>query len=354
MTLALSFGFLHLFIPIHEYSFERLHIFLFNLCTGGTLLLYFTENQRKLSTKSSIFLLLALLYAVLAFFKRYIPAMIISLILAGIVESTRIKRFSFLPFNLFSRHETVSNKFHVAALMCLSSALVFSAFVVLNKEYVNMFAMPKLQLNTFFLGFSFPISLITMSVIFAMMDKQVGSLAKALKEIDFWVITAGVVVFFLFIIFETLLPQLIIAFILFIAVVVILALYYRLGEEVQQKNFLTSGIYFLMVAGLSGIAYIIAKFTSDYSSEKYLWLLRIHTFASLYGWNLCGLAVICRFNDFPIKLHSKKMIILHWLTVIVLAPLGLYYPIVAFLATVAFVVFLSNMLFSQKNCGKCS
>ena len=42
MFTALFFGFLHLFIPwSNPYNFERLHIFLLNLCNSGTILIYF-------------------------------------------------------------------------------------------------------------------------------------------------------------------------------------------------------------------------------------------------------------------------------------------------------------------------
>ncbi len=49
MSVALFFGFLHLFCPNVEYNFERLHVFLFNLCCGGTIILYYTEARKRLS-----------------------------------------------------------------------------------------------------------------------------------------------------------------------------------------------------------------------------------------------------------------------------------------------------------------
>ena len=49
MSIALLFGFLHLFLPGFKYNFERLHVFLFNLCCGGTIILYYTEKKKKLS-----------------------------------------------------------------------------------------------------------------------------------------------------------------------------------------------------------------------------------------------------------------------------------------------------------------
>lgn len=78
---------------------------------------------------------------------------------------------------------------------------------------------------------------------------------------------------------------------------------------------------------------------------------RLHVFASLYGWNLCGLAVICRFNDFPIKLHSSHVIAAHWLTALLLTPLGTFYPPFAFLAIIGYA-FITITLFFSSNKGK--
>ena len=52
MITALIFGFIHIYFPAENYSFERLHIFLFNLCTGGTILLYYTQAKTRMVDKS--------------------------------------------------------------------------------------------------------------------------------------------------------------------------------------------------------------------------------------------------------------------------------------------------------------
>ena len=57
MIIALVFGFVHIYYPLEHYSFERLHIFLFNLCTGGTILLYYTRGQWVVSRTVAIFLI---------------------------------------------------------------------------------------------------------------------------------------------------------------------------------------------------------------------------------------------------------------------------------------------------------
>ncbi len=351
---ALVFGFLHLFMDAGAYNFERLHIFLFNLCAGGTIILYFTHGKKTLSFIAAAFLILSLVYAILAFFHLYLSAMAISLVLAALVETTRIREFSLFPFGFFSRDEPVSRKFHQASLLCLSIALVFSTAVVANNEYLKLVSIPKLELDVFFLGYSFPVSLITLSVIFSYLDQTEGSVTRLLREIAFWTINLGVIIFFVFILLEQLPSQMVVTAILFAAVVMTFFLYYRLGERIQQKNFLSSGVCFLMVTAITGMAYIMAEALPGYGHEKYLWLMKLHAFASLYGWNLCGLAVICRYDDFPIRLHSSGVIALHWISALVLAPAGIYYRSAAVAALAAFFILLYLILFAGKTSDQTS
>ncbi len=197
MVTALFFGFLHLFVPNGTvYNFERLHIFLFNLVSGGTILIHFTEGHRHLSLRAACFMGLSLVYAVLAFKKIYLPAMVIAFILAGIVDAVRIDRFSFFPWNFFKARAPVAEKFHQAALLCLSMGLVISGLVILNNEYLRLIHLEKLKLDTFFLGFSFPLSLITMSVMFSLMKEDVGGMVSYLKNLGFWNVNLGVIIFF--------------------------------------------------------------------------------------------------------------------------------------------------------------
>jgi hypothetical protein len=349
MVAALFFGFLHLFVPNgNVYNFERLHIFLFNLVSGGTILIHFTEGRRRLSPRATWFMGLSLVYAVLAFKKIYLPAMVIAFILAGIVDSVRIRRFSFFPWNFFKARAPVAEKFHQAALLCLSMGLVISGLVILNNEYLRLIHLEKLKLDTFFLGFSFPLSLITMSVMFSLMKEDVGGMINYLKNLGFWNINLGVIIFFLFILMEMLIPQLVVTAILFFSVVMIFLLFKTLGIRVQQKYFLTSGIVFLLYTAVTGILYIVLEFNPAYTHEKMKVLLRMHSFASLYGWNLSGLAVICRKDEFPLVLHSTPLIVLHWITAILLAPLGTYYRPFAMLALMGYGVILYFIMFSQK------
>lgn len=353
MSLALFFGYLNLFVPdTIPYNFDRLHIFLFNLCSGGSIILYFTEGQKKVSPKIIVFLIMAIIYAIFAFFKMYIPVLVIAMILFAIVESIRIKKFSFFPFDFFKSDIPVSAKFHQASLLCLSMGLVISSLVILNNEYffiLNNF--PKLQLDTFFLGFSFPLSLITMSLLFSLM-KDNGKPILWMKNIGFWLVNLGVIIFFIFIIFEKMVPQVFVTSILFGTVIMIMYLLVRLGEDLQQKAFLISGMGFLLYTAITGILYIVYEMSPDYASENYKWLMRMHSFASLYGWNLCGLAIICRFDDFPLKLHSYTLIGFHWLTVIFLAPMGMYYKFFACSSSVCFIIFLYAVMFTKGTADK--
>ena len=346
MITALIFGFIHVYFPDDNYSFERLHIFLFNLCTGGTILLYYTQGQVRVSKTIRFFFLGSLIYAFSAFFKIYPITILVSIPLFVLVEKIRIEKFSLFPILFFKFKEPVSEKFHQASLLCLSCGIVMASLVILNNEYFNFVTMEKLTLNTFFLGFSFPLSLITLSVVFSMLKKIEGSSSKILMEICFWTITLGVIIFFVFILLEKFIPQIFVTLALFMAVVAVFYLYSKFADKIQQKLFLTSGIGFLIFTAITGIAYIFMQMAEGYDPEKTKWFLHIHVFASLYGWNLCGLSIICRFNDFPIKLHSPTVIFIHWLTAIVLAPLGIFYGWIAFLAIFGYSFITLTLFFS--------
>lgn len=348
MTTALACGFMHHVVSPEVLNFERLHIFLFNLCSGGTLLIYFTEDKPQLSKKGQLFLILALCFAFSAFFHWYALSAIITLLLAAIVEKVRIEHFgTTLPKALFTKQETVARKFHQASLLCLSIGLTISCPVIINSEFLQWITLDKLELDTFFLGFSFPISLISMSVIFSLMKKGGIKLAKLVKEVSFWFINLGVIIFFLFILAEFFIPQVIISVTLFLTVAFILYLYWYQGIRLQQKAFLTSGILFLLVTSVTGIAYIFLSFSEYYFPEISIPLLRLHAFTALYGWNLSGLVVISRHADFPIQLHSKKLILLHWVTVLFLCPLGYFISFFAILAVISYCWLLSVLFFNH-------
>ena len=350
MIVALTFGFVHIYFPVADHSLERLHIFLFNLCTGGTILLYYTEKRRELSPMVRLFFAGSLVYALTAFLEWYPATIAVSLVLFLIVEKIRIKRFTLFPWGFFRKDEPVQEKFHQSALLCLSIGLIIASVVILNNEYFHLVEMEKLTLDTFFLGFSFPLSLITLSLVFAMLEKTRRSAKlRFLMETCFWTITCGVIIFFIFILFEKFIPQLFVTTALFLAVVTVFNLYVKLADSMQQKLFLSSGIGFLIVTAITGIAYIFLQMGDSYNPVETKWLLHIHVFASLYGWNLCGLSVICRFDDFPIRLHSLTVIAVHWLTALVLAPLGVFYGPLAILAVIGYAFITLTLFFSSNH-----
>ncbi len=348
MSVALAFGFFHHITPSKEFDFERLHIFLFNLVSGGTLLLFYTEGKRELSRRGRVFVCIALLFTVVAFFECYLSALFLAFILALLVNFIRVKYFgSLLPKSIFTGEETVSRKFHQAALLCLTLALFLSVFAILNSEFFHWFSLEKLTLNTFFLGFSFPVSLISMSVIFSLIKEDITKPLAALKEFSFWAINLGVILFFIFILGGWFMPQVFIASFLFFSVGGILFLLCKEGELLQEKAFLLSAMLFLVATSLSGIAYIFLEFSDYYQPQYSEPLLRLHVFTSLYGWNLGGMVVIARNGEFPIALHTKKVIILHWLTVLVFCPLGYFFAPFAVIAVVFYVVLLRILFFAD-------
>ena len=161
-------------------------------------------------------------------------------------------------------------------------------------------------------------------------------------------INLGVIIFFLFILANWFIPQVAIAFILIPGGCLSSSISTGTREfRLQQKAFLTSGILFLLITSITGILYILLAFSDSYNPQETLPLLRMHAFTALYGWNLSGLAVISRHGDFPIQLHSQNVILLHWLTVLILCPLGYFYPVAAILAVLCYGWLLFILLFNH-------
>jgi hypothetical protein len=349
LTLALLFGFLQVLWPETLCSFERLHIFGFNLLTGGSLILYHTQGRGVLTRRVKTYFALALLYALFAAFKSYVPALILSVPLFLTVESVRVQRFSLLPLDFF-RRVPVGEKFNQASLLCLSIGILVASLVILNNEYWNLVHYEKLTIEVFFLGYSFPVSLITMSIMFSFMTEREGRLITALKEIGFWSVNLGVIVFFAMIIFELDIPEMMVATTLFFVVWMIFFLFLATAPNVQQKTFLVSGMVFLLFTALTGIFYILPYFYPSLEPYRTPSLV-VHAMVSLYGWNLSGLFIIMRWGQFPIRLRAALAIALHWAIVLVLAPLGIllapkseYALPVSILAVVAYVLLLGIVL----------
>lgn len=344
MVAAFMFGFAD---QIWDRNFERLHIFLFNLCAGGFIIVYHTENNEKPSLLSYLFMVLSLIYAFSAFLEQYVVAALCSLALGFVVEIIRIRTFSLFPRDLFNPRISVVDKFHHASVLCLSLSLFIATFVLLNSTALYWIHNKNLTLNVFFLGFSFPVSLITMSVMFSFIRRDIDYRLRVLKQLFFWVINLGVIIFFLFIIFEWKIAEIIISTLLFLTVFAIFAFFLFLGNKVQQKHFLLSGMIFLVCTGITGIQYIFMMGNPDYYNTWGTLLLSCHAYLSLYGWGLSGLLILIRWNDFPLKLNSIKVILVHWLVIAVIAPLGETNLVFAVTASVSFCLFL-HFFFEEK------
>ena len=348
MVIAFMFGFTD---QIWDKNFERLHIFFFNLCAGGFIICYHTENQPSPSPRCYLFLVLSLIYAVLAFLKMFTAAALISFSLGIVVESIRIRAFSFLPRELFDLKVSVVDKFHHASVLCLSLALFIATFVLLNDTSLHWLPYKNLTLNVFFLGYSFPVSLITMSVMFSFIRRDISQQLRYIKQSFFWTVNLGVIIFFLFIIFELAIAKFLIATILFITVLMIFSFFLLLGVKQQQKHFLLSGMTFLVFTGITGIFYIeLANFPELYSRYGRL-LLDSHSYLSLYGWGLSGLLILIRWNDFPLKLNSWAVITFHWLVVGIFAPLGKSNLTIGVASLIAFCLFL-HFFFAESKVTK--
>src|SRR4030042_4242661 len=60
MTAAFIFGFMK---AATSYNFDRLHVFLFNMTTGGFIILYYTEGGERPSRKSLLYLALRIVFS---------------------------------------------------------------------------------------------------------------------------------------------------------------------------------------------------------------------------------------------------------------------------------------------------
>lgn len=347
MVAALGFGYLHHMVP-GAHNFERLHIFLFNLTSGGTSILYYIENKKGMSVRVRFFLVFSVVFAVFAWLELFVPAAVCGLGLAIIAESVRCNAYSFFPKEFFLRGHTTSDRFAHASLLCLVLGLLASVLVILNDAWLHLFTLETLSIDTFFLGFSFPVSLITMSVMFSLIPDLKKPFMSAASQFAFWAVNLGVIVFFLFIVAGSLWPQVAVTLVLFFTVILIFVLFVTYVKGLQQKSFLVSGMLFLLYTAITGIAYILLEIMSDGYLRWGDLLLRLHAVAALYGWNLSGLAVIYRRFDFPIRLNSKQLIAGHWLLVAVAVPLGDALATMAVVATVGYGVFLYLMFFSGK------
>ena len=347
MLLALLFGFLNNIYPDFPFKFQRLHIFLFNLCCGGSIILYYT-NQFIFSNKLYLYLLLSICYALTAFFELYVLTLLISIPLFYIVESERIKHFSFFPKDFFNK-TTIYKKFNHASVLCLSIAILFASIAILNENYFQSYSIKNLTIEMFFLGYSFPLSLIALSVIFHFISSPLKHERKVNNhnlyiELFFWFLNLGVIFFFIFILLEKISFQIVFTTILLITIIFLFFFSYKRIKINNQRNVLLSGLLFLVCTGITGEIYILQYFYPEISGLKN-YFLTFHSTVALYGWNLSGLFIILRWQDFPDKLNINFMVIGHWIAISLLAVLGKYFISFSFPALVAFAMFIGIIFF---------
>jgi hypothetical protein len=357
VTVGFIFGYAGLVIPGQtavletprsgSFQYQRLHIFLFNLVTGGTVLLHFLEGKRQLSWRVWIYLAASLAFSIVAFLNRYLPAILLAVLLAIIVESIRIERFAFLPVDFFKPLVPVSRKFQHAAVLCLSIGLLICATVMLDNQYLHFLNLPLLLLDDFFLGFSFPISLVTFGVMFSLINEKPQGVTWLLREASFWIVTVGVIVFFVFIVLGIIAGELICAVVLLLDVLLIFYLFRTDLKSLDEPGeFLVSGMVFLILTGVTGLLLVLWNILTPYDPKGRELLLQTHAYLSLYGWNLSGLTVLIHYREFPLHLNKLEIVLLHWITVVLLAPLGSLYPIFAVAAIPAFALLTGLILLS--------
>jgi hypothetical protein len=155
-----------------------------------------------------------------------------------------------------------------------------------------------------------------------------------------------VVTFFVFIIFELRVAEIIISNALLAAVTMTFVIFARSTPGVQQKTVLSSGMAFLIVTGLTGVFYLFDSLV-PVSEASYKFVLLVHATVALYGWNLSGIFIVVRMDDFPLFKRPMFIVLLHWLSVFVLTPIGKYYGVMSLIALVAYVALVGLFFFSR-------
>lgn len=332
-------GFLH-HTPGEQLNIHRIHVFLFNLCAGGMLILtYSTPPERR--AVSWFFLVASLIFTISAALSSYPIAICAAFSCAALAEYARIRRFSFMPLDFFRNGVSIVTKFHHAAMLCLSTALLFSAMSMLARLW-DISLPPKMTVDIFFLGFSFPVSLITMSLLFEKISSLQNGIDLSLSQFVFWAVNLGVIVFFIFILAEWVYPQIVIASLLIVPVCVMFCLFMKRFSGSDSHTLLISGISFLLTSAFSGVAYLAVKYLITESGlllQKYI--LEFHRLASLYGWNQVGMLLLFEKSGFRIQRISRLAIASHWVGVALCAPLALFAWKCGLVASILYTAFLT-------------
>lgn len=349
LSLAVVFGFLPAFgFSPQSHPVSVLHVFLFNLTSGGMLLTIHVRGKKSPDLFELVFLVGGLVFAAGAYFNLPLVNIVSALVLGLMVEALRWRKFSWFPSEFF-RPAPVSRKFEQAALLCLSLGLFICAAAVLNNEYLHLIHADKLGLHVFFLGFSFPISLITYALIFERAETSGRPRRRGIEEFCFWGLNLGVIIFFIFIVAGIYPMQLLMALTLFATVWLTMYVHVKSGERGPEWSFLFSALWFLVIGSTTGIFYIIVSWKSASYTPGYL--LSLHSAANLFGWNLTWMMLTVRKGEFPLKAGLKIMVPLHWAFVL-LIPLARVNPYGAILAFALLVPLLYLDFFSLSLAGR--
>jgi hypothetical protein len=331
----------------NSFQAQRLHIFFFNLIVGGTVILWFTNKESKFSKNTWIYLAISFIFSTSVFLNLYIISLISGIILVFLVERVRIHHFGFFPFSFLNYKVPVEKKFHLASLLCLSIGLILAELTILNNYYLKIIPSNFLPLNYFYLGFSFPLSLIIFSIIYDLMDRKEDPTLRLQKEASFWFVNIGVIIFFIFIILKMAIGEIFCASLLIIYILFTIYLFLKNTDYFINKKFLISGMFFLVLTSLTGLSMICLQFfypgISKYQFLNNL-LLQMHGYLALYGWSLSGLIVIIRNLDIHQKYQNNKKILLHWFLLIILVPIGILNLWFAILAVPIFLIYFWSAL----------
>jgi hypothetical protein len=330
LTVALLLGFVQ---PDAESraDADRLHIFLFNLSFGAAILLW-SARGRLPTQVIPWWLALSMGYALSAYLEVYAVTLLLSVPLFLLVETTRASRFPVIPRDLLQPGDLAARFLHTS-LACLSLALASCSMVIANTHLLRGQQTEALDLDTFFLFYSFPISLAVFSAIFTLLPE----LPRTRAEFSYWGITGGVVAFFLAIVTGHRGLEMLAGSTLLLVIAFIATTFARRAAPGQERAFLLSGLGFLVAAGLTGVGYIAANIWPELAPIKEH-VLMLHATVALYGWNLAGLVVILNWGRFPIVRRAGGLVALHWVTILILVPVGKIEPVVALVAIPAFAV----------------